>query len=307
MLTLSLRGSGFRVPRQTGASDRTCSPGSGRSRSRHGREVMCNGSENPIRKERRRSHRLPGGWRGPVDLVFVNGWVTNLELMWEDAGWARSSRGSASFSRLICSTSAALGCRIACRHRHAGGANGRRARGDGRGWLRKRRVFGVSEGGAMSALFAASYPERVRAAGFLRLMPGRSAYPRSAGSSGLRKSIALGELDSFLGRDVPPKVLSDERARRAYARLERQSASPSAAMAIERMNREIDIRQFSRRSGCRAWCWHRVEDVAYRSSADVSSRQVLPARSMSNCPETIICPVMSLTSSIASSERSKNS
>ncbi len=38
---------------------------------------------------------------GPIDLVFVNGWVTNLELMWEDAGWSAFFRRLAAFSRLI--------------------------------------------------------------------------------------------------------------------------------------------------------------------------------------------------------------
>ena len=38
---------------------------------------------------------------GQVDLVMVNGWVTNLELMWEDPGWSAFFRRLASFSRLI--------------------------------------------------------------------------------------------------------------------------------------------------------------------------------------------------------------
>ena len=38
---------------------------------------------------------------GQLDLVMVNGWVTNLELMWEDPGWSAFCRRLASFSRLI--------------------------------------------------------------------------------------------------------------------------------------------------------------------------------------------------------------
>jgi pimeloyl-ACP methyl ester carboxylesterase len=38
---------------------------------------------------------------GPVDLVLVNGWVTNVELMWEDPAWNAFFRRLASFSRLI--------------------------------------------------------------------------------------------------------------------------------------------------------------------------------------------------------------
>ena len=39
---------------------------------------------------------------GPGDLVYVSGWVTNVEVMQEDPGMARFLRRLASFSRLIC-------------------------------------------------------------------------------------------------------------------------------------------------------------------------------------------------------------
>lgn len=39
---------------------------------------------------------------GPVDLLYAAGWVTNLEIMWEDPGFARFLNRMASFARLIC-------------------------------------------------------------------------------------------------------------------------------------------------------------------------------------------------------------
>ena len=39
---------------------------------------------------------------GPVDLLYAAGWVTNLEVMWEDPGFARFLNRLASFTRLIC-------------------------------------------------------------------------------------------------------------------------------------------------------------------------------------------------------------
>ncbi|HEX2420195.1 MAG TPA: alpha/beta hydrolase, partial [Acidimicrobiia bacterium] len=38
---------------------------------------------------------------GPRDLVYVPGWVSNIEVMWEDPGLARFLRRLASFTRLI--------------------------------------------------------------------------------------------------------------------------------------------------------------------------------------------------------------
>src|ERR671910_3282995 len=38
---------------------------------------------------------------GPRDLVFVHGWVTNLELLWEQPRAARSLKRLGSFCRVI--------------------------------------------------------------------------------------------------------------------------------------------------------------------------------------------------------------
>ena len=51
--------------------------------------------------------------RGPLDLVLVPGWVSNLDVFWEEPSLARLLARLASFSRLICSTSAAPACRTA--------------------------------------------------------------------------------------------------------------------------------------------------------------------------------------------------
>src|SRR5271169_210355 len=67
---------------------------------------------------------------GPLDLIFVPGFVSNVELAWESPGQTHFLSRLAAFSRLI--------------------------RFDKRG-------VGLSDGGAMSMLFAATYPERTRA------------------------------------------------------------------------------------------------------------------------------------------------
>jgi pimeloyl-ACP methyl ester carboxylesterase len=73
---------------------------------------------------------------GQVDLVVVNGWVTNLELMWE------APASSAFFRRDdVRAVMDALGSSPAF-------------------------VFGVSEGGPMSVLFAGGYPQRRRGPAF---------------------------------------------------------------------------------------------------------------------------------------------
>ena len=52
---------------------------------------------------------------GPVNLVFVPGFVSHVEHFWEDPSLARFLRRLASFSRLVFFDKRARGCRIVSR------------------------------------------------------------------------------------------------------------------------------------------------------------------------------------------------
>ncbi len=157
----------------------------------------------------------------------------------------------------------------------------------------------------MSVLFAATYPQRVRAL---------ILYGSYSGARLTQELLEqrIEQIDRFWGTGqfwlprYSPKLLTDETARRAYARFERQSASPSAAMAIQRMNREIDIRHVLPAIRVPSLVMHRVGDAAIPVEWGASSRQVFPARAMSSCPAMIMCRGMSPRSPIASSARSRN-
>jgi class 3 adenylate cyclase len=104
-------------------------------------------------------------------------------------------------------------------------------------------VFGMSEGGAMSMLFAATYPERTRA---LMLYGTYAHYPTWVLSGErLQNFIDVIERGWGTGDTVEffmPSKVSDKAFRREWARRERQGASPAAAVALTRMNTEIDVR-----------------------------------------------------------------
>jgi len=101
---------------------------------------------------------------GPFDLVFVPGFVSNVDHNWEWPALARMLSRLASFSRLIMFDKRGTG--LSDRVAGIPGLEQRmddvRAVMDAVGSERAA-VFGISEGGAMSALFAATYPERTRA------------------------------------------------------------------------------------------------------------------------------------------------
>src|SRR5271166_2125931 len=101
---------------------------------------------------------------GPFDLVFVPGFVSNLDLAWESPAQAHFFSRLSAFSRLILFDKHGTG--LSDRVSGAPDLEVRmddvRAVMDATGCERAA-VFGVSEGGAMSMLFAATYPERTRA------------------------------------------------------------------------------------------------------------------------------------------------
>jgi class 3 adenylate cyclase len=111
-------------------------------------------------------------------------------------------------------------------------------------------LFGVSEGGPMSILFAATYPERTWALALFGSFPCERwapDYPWGIREEEFRRDLEEEErawgkrtYSSELAGDLAPSA--DEETRRALAALIRQSASPGAARALSRMNREIDVR-----------------------------------------------------------------
>src|SRR5262249_50890907 len=101
---------------------------------------------------------------GPFDLVFVPGFVSNLDLWRENPGWSHFFSRLSAFLRLILFDKRGTGLSP-----RVSGAPHLQARMDDvrpvmdAAGCQRAAVFGVSEGGAMSMLFAATYPDRVRA------------------------------------------------------------------------------------------------------------------------------------------------
>jgi pimeloyl-ACP methyl ester carboxylesterase len=101
---------------------------------------------------------------GPFDLVLVPGFVSHLEYQWEYPGSARFLERLGSFSRLICFDKRGTGLsdRVGDVPTLEQRMDDVRAVMDAAGSERAA-LFGISEGGPMSLLFAATYPERTSA------------------------------------------------------------------------------------------------------------------------------------------------
>jgi pimeloyl-ACP methyl ester carboxylesterase len=100
---------------------------------------------------------------GKLDLVFVSGWISNVELAWEEPNFRRFLERLASFSRLILFDKRGTGLSDRVSVDELPTLEQRmddvRAVMDAAG-SRRAALFGISEGGPMCILFAATYPER---------------------------------------------------------------------------------------------------------------------------------------------------
>ena len=104
-------------------------------------------------------------------------------------------------------------------------------------------VFGASEGGVMSMLFAATYPERTQALVLCGTYAHYHSYvlPPEAFEAFLERVEKSWGTGASLAAFAPSKV-SDQSFRQWWARFERMSASPSAVLALMRLNSGIDVR-----------------------------------------------------------------
>ena len=186
---------------------------------------------------------------GSLDLIYVMGWVSNVEYFWQEPSMNRFLRRLSSFSRLILFDKRGTGLsdKMATLPTLELRMDDVRAVMDAVG-SEKAALLGVSEGGPMSALFAATYPERTTAL----IMYGSYAkrlwsidYPWAPTPE--QRKVFLDAIKNEWGRVVDldtlaPSAMNDEHFKQWWAAYLRHSASPADALALAKMNTEIDIR-----------------------------------------------------------------
>ncbi len=159
---------------------------------------------------------------GPFDVVWVPGAVSNVELLWEDERRARFFRAVASFCRLITFDKRGTGLS----DRVAGVADLETRMDDVRAVMdaagsERAAIVGASEGGPMSLLFAATYPERVRALVVYGSLPRFTRAPDYPFGPTLDEAIREDEHDERLWGTV-------ELAREWFPELAEEELDPAA-------------------------------------------------------------------------------
>ena len=199
---------------------------------------------------------------GPVDLVFVPGYISNLDLHWEHAGYSHLLWRLASFSRLIMLDKRGTG--LSDPVTELPGLETRmddvRAVMDAVG-SKRAALLGASEGGPMAMVFAATYPERTRA---LLLYGSYAHFPTFVLDAAALQRFIDG-IDQHWGsggslKAFAPKRFEEPGLREWWARFERLGASPSAALNLARMNADIDVRPLLGAIRVPTLVLHRSED-----------------------------------------------
>jgi class 3 adenylate cyclase len=180
---------------------------------------------------------------GPINLVVVPGFVSNIENYWDEPDLARFLRRLGSYARVV--TFDKRGTGMSDRVAELPGLEQRmddlRVVMDAAG-MEQAAVLGISEGAPLSILFAATYPDRCRAlvlygsfSRFSHWFPNEEAlaaffgYVEQAWGSG-------GSVQRFA-----PSRTNDAAFQHWWGRNERLGASPAAVTALMRMNSQIDI------------------------------------------------------------------
>lgn len=201
---------------------------------------------------------------GDFDVVYIPGAVSHVDLIWDDPARSRYFERLSRFCRLIVFDKRGTG---ASDPAVVGDLETRiddvRAVMDAAG-SRRAAVVGVSEGGPMSLLFAATHPSRVAALVLYGSLPRFEWAPdfpwgqtRAEWDRELEREVRLwGTIEQ--AREIRPDA--DEAEAERVARNMRLSASPNAYRQITRMNQDIDVREILPAVAVPTLVLHRTED-----------------------------------------------
>ncbi|MDQ2632005.1 MAG: adenylate/guanylate cyclase domain-containing protein [Actinomycetota bacterium] len=186
---------------------------------------------------------------GPLDLVLVSGFVSQVELLAEEPGVAGFFRRLAGFSRMLVFDKRGQGLsdRPGRPPTLEESMDDLKAVIDAAGFERPA-LFSVSEGGPMSALYTATYPDKVSAlvlfGTFARMLEAPD-FPPGITDEALDRwgEMIRREWGGPVGLKLwAPSRVGDQAFERWWARLLRQGTSPAGAVALMELYREMDVR-----------------------------------------------------------------
>jgi pimeloyl-ACP methyl ester carboxylesterase len=228
---------------------------------------------------------------GPLDVVFIPGFVSNVEFWWELPGTTRVFERLASFARVVLWDKRGTGLsdpvdRVPTLDERV---DDLMAVMDTVGSERAA-FFGVSEGGPMSLLFAASHPERTTALVLYGASPKFSSSPDwEWGWSADEITARLDEIerdwgDAALISLFAPNQVDNEAVRYAWGRFQRTGASPAMGRAVYEALCELDCREVLSAIGVPTLILHPTGDRVASVKAARYMAQRIPGAQMVEFP-----------------------
>ena len=223
---------------------------------------------------------------GPIDLIWVAGFVTHLDVLWEGPSYRRFCEQLGSFSRLILFDKRGMGLservRVATLEERMDDVRAVMDAMD----IQQAAVAGASEGGPLSVLFAATYPERTRA---LILCGGEVKEERTEDwpwgeATWDEWNEWMIDIDTTWDQGdmywhIAPSVEGDIQARDWWNRMMRSAMNPSAALEFMRMGMGIDIRHVLPAVNVPTLILHRIGDrVCHVENARYMAANIRDAR-----------------------------
>jgi pimeloyl-ACP methyl ester carboxylesterase len=221
---------------------------------------------------------------GPIDVVLVLGFATHVEIQWELPAFEHFFNRIGSFARLILFDKRGTGLsdpvsEVPTLEQRIDDV---RAVMDAAGSERAA-FFGISEGGPMSILFAATHPDRVEALvlyGAMARTTEAPDYPWASPADALRESAAefiapnWGTRPEGMVELFAPSAIDAPGVVEFTGRMERSAASPAMVQQIFEMFLDIDVRPVLPTIRVPTLVLHRRGDrvVNWRAGRDLAER-----------------------------------
>ena len=201
---------------------------------------------------------------GPIDVALIPGTTSHVELYWEFPPNEYMLRRLASFARVIVFDKRGQGLSD-----RVGEQTLEERTGDVLAVMdavgcERATIYGWSEGGAMSLMFSATYPERTSALVLYGSYASMRADPWVIGPEQFERFLS--SLETHWGEGIlvalnAPSRAKDQAFVRWWAQLERAAASPGAITSLFRANYEIDVRHILPSIQAPTLILHRVGDA----------------------------------------------
>lgn len=209
---------------------------------------------------------------GPVDVLFLPGWISQVEQLWEAPAQRRFLERLAAFGRLILFDSRGTGLsdRVLEEFTLEQEVKDVLAVLDAAGSERAA-LFTYSVGGLVAALLAADHPERIGALVMYASVSRTSWAPdyEWAMTAEQREEITERNISSWGAADNPwmelwaPSMAGDPTLGAWFARMQRLSASPSEARIISRAMVDLDVRHVLPRIRVPTLVMHRPQELVW--------------------------------------------